>query len=170
MSLWHSHVEMGFGEMPGANLGLLPGNYRLTILFPFFINRVFPAVGADALGMSLEHFGRDAERRRMGYIFAAGLGLILHPWLGVECRRWLHWGRWDAGPAGGVCVSQRVTVCLSWSPDGPSVCCVPGRALQGAEAGDGSARHPPTPGQAGLPAASPPAPAGLPAALALAPR
>lgn len=35
------HVEMGFGEMPGANLGLLPGNYRLTILFPFLLIEFF---------------------------------------------------------------------------------------------------------------------------------
>lgn len=94
---------MGFGEMAGANLGLLPGNYRLTIPFPFLLTELFQLLVLMPWACPWSILG-DAEWRRVGYIFAAGLGLILHPWLGVECWRWLRWGRWDTGPACRVCV------------------------------------------------------------------
>lgn len=71
----------------------------------------------------------------MGSTFAVGLGMTPRPQPG-----WVL-----------VLPVPSVTLCPGVSPDGPSMCSVPSRALWGGDAGDSGARTPP--GQSGPPLA-----------------
>lgn len=131
---------MGFGEVLGATLSLLPGSYRLTFLFPFLLTELFQL---SVLMPRAHPWSSSGEMwSGGGWVTPLRLGLagsrVLHPWLGVGCWWRLRWGGWDAGPAG----PRRVTLHPAWAPDGPSVCSVPGKALRGGEAEVGGARHP----------------------------